>query len=58
MVLAVLSLAMILTGCAAPGAAKQEKVKVGFVYTAPVATRVNLAHDWGRKYVEAKLGAS
>lgn len=57
MVLAVLSLAMILTGCAAPGATKQEKVKVGFVFIGTGGDKgYTFAHDQGRKYVEEKLG--
>lgn len=57
LLLAVLSLAMILTGCAGQGGAKKDKVKVGFVYIGTGGDKgYTYAHDQGKKYVEEKLG--
>lgn len=54
---AVLCLAMILSGCAGQGEAKQEKLKVGFVYIGTGGDKgYTYAHDQARKYVEEKLG--
>ena len=57
LLLAVLSLAMILTGCAGQGGATKEKVKVGFVYIGSAGDKgYTYAHELGRKYVLEKLG--
>jgi len=58
LLVAVLSLAMILTGCkAGSGGDAAKKVKVGFVYIGSATDKgYTYAHDQGRLYLEKKLG--
>ncbi|NLN64231.1 MAG: BMP family ABC transporter substrate-binding protein [Clostridiaceae bacterium] len=59
LVLAVLCLTMVLTGCDGQGGAnnKEEKVKVGFVYIGSAEDKgYTYAHDQGRLYLQEKLG--
>lgn len=58
LLVAVLSLALVLTGCSTgQGGEKQDKVKVGFVYIGSATDKgYTFAHDQGRLYLEEKLG--
>lgn len=58
LLIAVLSLTMLVTGCkAGPAGDSAKKVKVGFVYIGPANDKgYTYAHDQGRIYLEEKLG--
>lgn len=57
LVLAVLSLALILTGCAGTGGAKQGKVKVGFVYIGSAGDKgYTFAHDQEENMLKKNSG--